>query len=72
MTDINRDSHLNLDSVAAVWAGAPLEQSVALHEAVGDEVLVLELDLVLCQLHHGLVVNNDITTKGKKGMRSKT
>ena len=39
------------------------EQPVTLYEAVGDEVLVLELDLVLGQLHHGLVVNDDITTK---------
>ena len=35
---------LHFDGVAAVRAGAPAQQSVALDEAVGDEVLILELD----------------------------
>ena len=35
---------LHFDGVAAVGAGAPAQQSVALDEAVGDEVLILELD----------------------------
>ena len=35
---------LHFDGVAAVRAGAPAQQSVALDETVGDEVLVLELD----------------------------
>ena len=35
---------LHFDGVAAVRAGAPAQQSVALDEAVGDKVLVLELD----------------------------
>ena len=56
-----RDSHLNLDSLTAVWTGAPLEQFVALHEAVGDEVLVLQLDSwVSDQRHHSLVVDDDL------------
>ena len=65
MTDINPDSHLNLDSIAAVWAGAPLEQSVALHEAVGDQVLVLELDPGVCdEGHHRLVIHHDVAGPG--------
>ena len=60
-----RDSHLNLDSLTAVWTGAPLEQFVALHEAVGDEVLVLELDPgVGDERHHGLVVHHDVAGPG--------
>ena len=43
-TDINPDPHLDLDSITAMRTGAPLEQSVALHEAVGDEMLVLQFD----------------------------
>ena len=35
---------LHFDGVAAVRAGAPAQQSVALDEAVGDKVLILELD----------------------------
>ena len=34
----------DLDGVAAVRAGAPGQEPVALDEAVGDKVLVLELD----------------------------
>ena len=60
-----RDSHLNLDSLTAVWTGAPLEQFVALHEAVGDEVLVLKLDPgVGDERHHGLVVHHDVAGPG--------
>ena len=63
--DINPVSHLNLDSIAAVRTGAPLEQSVALHEAVGDEVLVLELDPGVCdEGHHGLVIHHDVAGPG--------
>ena len=35
---------LHLHRVAAVWTGTPAEQPVALHEAVGDEMLVLQFD----------------------------
>ena len=35
---------LHLHGVAAVWTGTPAEQPVALHEAVGDEMLVLQFD----------------------------
>ena len=58
-------SHLNLDSIAAVRTGTPLEQSVALHEAVGDKVLVLELDPGVCdEGHHGLVIHHDVAGPG--------
>ena len=58
-------SHLNLDSIAAVRTGTPLEKSVALHEAVGDEVLVLELDPGVCdEGHHGLVIHHDVAGPG--------
>jgi len=40
---------LHLDGVVAVWARTPPQQPVALYEAVGDEVLVLELDLGVLQ-----------------------
>ena len=64
-TDINPDSHLNLDSIAAVWARAPLEQSVTLHKAVGDQVLVLELDPGVCdEGHHRLVIHHDVAGPG--------
>ena len=53
---------LHLDSVVAVWAGTPAEQSVALDKAVGDELLVLELDPgLLDQVHDGLVIHHNVT-----------
>ena len=55
----------HLDGVAAVWAGAPGQQPVALDEAVGDEVLVLQLHPGLRdQRHHGLVVHHDVAVPG--------
>ena len=64
-TDINPDPHLNLDSITTMRTGAPLEKSVTLHEAIGDEVLVLELDLGVCdEGHHCLVIHHDVAGPG--------
>ena len=55
----------HLDGVAAVRAGAPGEQPVALDKAVGDQVLVLQLRPGLRdQRHHGLVVHHDVAEPG--------
>ena len=55
----------DLDGVAAVRAGAPRQQPVALDEAVCDEVLVLQLDLRVCdEGDHGLVVHHDVAAAG--------
>ena len=57
--------YLDLDSIAAVGAGAPPEQPVALDKAVGDQVLVLQLDpWVTDQGHHRLVVHHNVAVAG--------
>ncbi len=49
------------NGVRAIGSGAPLEQTIALDEAVGDELLVFQLDIaILDQLHDGLVVHQDV------------
>jgi len=56
---------LHLYCVAAVRTRTPTEQPVALDKAVGDEVLVLQLDPgVGDKSHHGLVVDDDLAAAG--------
>ena len=52
---------LDLDSIAAVRAGAPSQQTVALHEAVSDQVQLLQLHPgVADQGYHSVVVHHDV------------
>ena len=54
-------SYLDLDGVVTIGLRTPPQQPVADHEAVGDEVLVLELDPgVGDEVHDGLVVHDDV------------
>jgi len=53
----------NFDCMTAVRTGTPSEQSVALDEAVGDQMLVLEFHLgVADQVHHCLIIDNYVAT----------
>ena len=55
----------DLDGVAAVRAGTPGQEPVALDEAVGDEMLVLQLDpWVGDESDHSLVVHHDVAAPG--------
>ena len=55
----------DLDGVAAVRTGAPGQEPVALDEAVGDEMLVLQLDPgVGDESDHSLVVHHDVAAPG--------
>lgn len=56
-------SLLNLDSSRTIGADAPLDQTIVLHEPVGDELMILRLHSSIQQLQSDIVTHRIVTVE---------